>query len=130
MSMGGFIITIGMFDSAEVALELNPDGSVTHYNTWEDMGQGGDIGTLTHTVKALAPLGIAANKVRLVMNDSKICPDTNLAAASRSHYMAGNAMLDAAKKLMDAMRQPRCAARFLDARNGFRNIAELFRRCS
>jgi len=105
MSMGGFIITIGKFDSAEVALELNADGSITHFNTWEDMGQGGDIGTLTHTVKALAPLGITADKVRLVMNDSKICPDTNLAAASRSHYMAGNATIDAANKLMDAMRK-------------------------
>jgi aldehyde oxidoreductase len=105
MSMGGFIITIGMFDSAEVALELNADGSITHLNTWEDMGQGGDIGTLTHTVKALAPLGITADKVKLIMNDSKICPDTNLAAASRSHYMAGNATIDAANKLMDAMRK-------------------------
>jgi aldehyde oxidoreductase len=105
MSMGGFIITIGKFDTAEVALELNADGGITHYNTWEDMGQGGDIGTLTHTVKALAPLGITADKVRLVMNDSKTCPDTNLAAASRSHYMAGNATLDAAKQLMDAMRK-------------------------
>jgi aldehyde oxidoreductase len=105
MSMGGFIITIGMFDQAEVALELNSDGSVTHFNTWEDMGQGGDIGTLTHTVKALEPLGIKPEQVRLVMNDSKTCPDTNLAAASRSHYMAGNATLDAARQLMDAMRK-------------------------
>jgi aldehyde oxidoreductase len=105
MSMGGFIITIGMFDSAEVALELNPDGTITHFNTWEDMGQGGDIGTLTHTVKALAPLGIRPDQVRLVMNDSKTCPDTNLAAASRSHYMAGNATIDGAGKLMDAMRK-------------------------
>ena len=64
--MGGFLITIGMFDSAEVALELNPDGTITHWNTWEDMGQGGDIGTLTHTVKALEPLGITADQVRLV----------------------------------------------------------------
>jgi aldehyde oxidoreductase len=111
MSMGGFIITIGMFDSAEVALELNPDGTITHFNTWEDMGQGGDIGTLTHTVKALAPLGIKADQVRLVMNDSKTCPDTNLAAASRSHYMAGNATLDAARKLMDAMRKKNGAYR-------------------
>ena len=106
ISMGGFIITIGMFDHAEVALELNADGTVTHYNTWEDMGQGGDIGTLTHTVKALEPLGIRPNQVKLVMNDSKTCPDTLLAAASRSHYMAGNATLDAARQLMDAMRKP------------------------
>jgi aldehyde oxidoreductase len=106
MSMGGFIITIGMFDVAEIALELNPDGTITHFNTWEDMGQGGDIGTLTHTVKALAPMGIRADQVRLFMNDSKRCPDTNLAAASRSHYMAGNATIDGANQLMDAMRKP------------------------
>ena len=105
ISLGGFIITIGMFDVAEVALELNSDGTITHFNTWEDMGQGGDIGTLTHTVKALEPLGIKPDQVKLVMNDSKTCPDTNLAAASRSHYMAGNATLDAAKQLMDAMRK-------------------------
>jgi aldehyde oxidoreductase len=114
MSMGGFIITIGMFDSAEVALELNADGTITHLNTWEDMGQGGDIGTLTHTVKALAPLGITADKVKLVMNDSKTCPDTNLAAASRSHCMAGNATIDAANKLMDAMRKKDGAYRTYD----------------
>mgnify|MGYP001060462276 FL=1 len=105
ISLGGFIITIGMFDVAEVALELNSDGTITHFNTWEDMGQGGDIGTLTHTVKALEPLGIKPDQVKLVMNDSKTCPDTNLAAASRSHYMAGNATLDAAEQLLDAMRK-------------------------
>jgi aldehyde oxidoreductase len=105
MSMGGFIITIGMFDCCEVALELNPDGKFTHWNTWEDVGQGGDIGALTHAVKALAPMGVRADQMRLVMNDTKRCPDSGLAAASRSHYMGGNATLDAAKKLMDAMRK-------------------------
>lgn len=70
------------------------------------MGQGGDIGTLTHTVKALEPLGIKPEQVHLVMGDTKICPDTGIAAASRSHVMAGQATLDAAKKLMDAMRKP------------------------
>jgi aldehyde oxidoreductase len=106
MSMGGFLVTIGFIDQAEVALELNPDGTITHFNTWEDVGQGGDIGTLVHTVKALAPLGIKPEQVKLTMNDSKLCPDTGLAAASRSHYMAGNATIDAANKLMDAMRKP------------------------
>jgi aldehyde oxidoreductase len=105
MSLGGFIITIGMFDKAEVALELNPDGTITNFNTWEDVGQGGDIGALTHTVKALEPLGIRPDQVRLVMNDSKTCPDTGLAAASRSHYMGGNATIDAANQLMEAMKK-------------------------
>jgi len=105
ISMGGFPITTGMFDKSEVALELNPDGSFTHFNTWEDIGQGGDIGALTHAVKALEPLGVKAEQVRLVMNDSLRCPDSGVAAASRSHYMNGNATIDAANKLMGAMRK-------------------------
>lgn len=104
ISLGGFLCTIGMFDSCEVALELTKEG-VTFYNTWEDIGQGGDIGSLTHAVKALAPLGIKPEQVKLVMNDSKNCPDSGVAAASRSHYMVGNATIDGAKKLMDAMRK-------------------------
>ena len=106
ISMGGFLITIGMFDQAEAALELRPDGGITCYDTWEDVGQGGDIGSLTHTVKALSPLGIRPDQVHLVMNDTKTCPDTGLAAASRSHYMGGNAIIDAAKQLMEAMKKP------------------------
>jgi len=105
LSLGGFLSTIGMHDRAEVALELNPDGTVTHYNTWQDVGQGGDIGTLTHTLKALEPLGLTPDQVRLVLNDTKTCPNTGMSAASRQHVMAGKATLDAAGKLMDAMRR-------------------------
>jgi len=114
MSLGGFLITVGMHDKAEVALELNPDGTFTHYSTWEDVGQGGDIGALTHAVKALSPLGVKASQVKLVMNDSKECPDTGLAAASRSHYMAGNATIDAADQLIEAMRKPDGTVRTYD----------------
>ena len=105
MSLGGFIYTIGCFDQAEVALEMNSDGTFTHFNTWEDVGQGADIGALTHAVKALEPLGVKPDQIKLVMNDSKTCPDTGVAAASRCHYMAGNATIDAATKLIDAMRK-------------------------
>jgi len=106
LSLGGFLCTGGKFDSAEIELELNPDGSVTHYNTWQDVGQGGDIGTLSHTLKALKPLGLTPDKVKLVMNDTRRAPKTGMSAASRSHYMAGNATIDAANKLMAAMRKP------------------------
>ena len=105
MSLGGFIVTIGAIDKSEIALELNPDGTFTHFNTWEDVGQGGDIGALTHAVKALEPLGVKAEQVKLVMNDSHRCPDSGLAAASRSHYMNGNATIDGANKLMAAMKK-------------------------
>ena len=93
-------------DHAEVALELNPDGTVTHFNTWEDQGQGGDVGTLVLTHEALRPLGLQPDQIRLVMNDTAKCPDTGMAASSRSHFMAGNATIDAARQLMAAMRKP------------------------
>ncbi len=98
---------VGMtIDHSEVALELNPDGSVTNFNSWEEIGQGGDVGALVHTHEALRPLGLAPEQIRFVMNDTGLCPPTGVAAASRSHFYAGNATLDAAEKLMDAMRKP------------------------
>lgn len=105
VTCGGFNVTLGSFDHAEVALELNADGTITHYNTWEDQGQGGDIGTLTVTHEALKPLGVTTDQIRLCMNDSHRCPDTGIAAGSRSHFMAGQATIDAANKLMNAMRK-------------------------
>lgn len=106
IAMGGFNVTLGPGDHAEVALELNPDNTVTHFNTWEDQGQGGDIGALTVAHEALKPLGLTANQIQLCMNDSHRCPDTGIAAGSRCHFMAGYATIDAANKLMDAMRKP------------------------
>ena len=106
ISLGGFLCTIGMFDQCEIALELNPDGTITNYNTWEDMGQGGDVGAIVHTVKALEPMGIKASQIRLVQSDWPKCPDSGQSAASRQHYMTGNAIIDGANKLMDAMRKP------------------------
>lgn len=40
-----------------------------------------------------------------MQNDTKICPNSGPAAGSRSHFMNGNATLDAAK-LLNAMRKP------------------------
>ena len=106
LSLGGFLSTTGKFDACELDLELGPDDVFICYSTWQDVGQGGDIGALTHTLKALLPLGVTPDKVRLVMNDTGRAPKHGLSAASRSHYMAGNAMIDAANQLMDAMRKP------------------------
>ena len=95
----------GPFDKAEVYLELLPNGKIRHYNTWADMGQGGDAGTLVLTLEALKPLGLKPQDIELLMCDSKLCPDTGIAASSRSHYMAGNATINAAEQLLNAMRK-------------------------
>ncbi|MBN1381177.1 MAG: molybdopterin-dependent oxidoreductase [Deltaproteobacteria bacterium] len=104
ISIGGYHVSTPV-DVSAVALEIGPGGIITHYNAWEDQGQGGDIGTLVHTHEALKPLGIPPEKIRLVQNDTKMCPPTGPAAGSRSHYFAGNATRDAAEKLMNAMRK-------------------------
>jgi aldehyde oxidoreductase len=106
VSVGHYNVTSNAADHSEVALELNPDGSVTSFNCWEDQGQGADVGTLVHTHESLRPLGLRLDQIKLVQNDTGLAPNTGPAAGSRSHYMAGNAIKDAAEKLMNAMRKP------------------------
>ncbi|MCL2227058.1 MAG: molybdopterin-dependent oxidoreductase [Oscillospiraceae bacterium] len=106
ISMGGFLVTKGLFDDCELDVELAPDDTIICYSCWQDVGQGGDIGVLAHALKAFKPIDLSPDKVRLVLNDTGRAPVHGLSAASRSHYMAGNAMIDAANKLMDAMRKP------------------------
>ncbi|MCL2201968.1 MAG: molybdopterin-dependent oxidoreductase, partial [Oscillospiraceae bacterium] len=106
ISLGGFLVSKGLFDECELDVELLPDGRISCYSCWQDVGQGGDIGLLAHALKAFEPLGLNPEQIRLVMNDTGRAPKHGLTAASRSHYMAGNAMIDAASKLMDAMRKP------------------------
>lgn len=108
----GVGISIGLYDSsfaandfAEIDIELNPDGTFTHYSGWHDQGQGADAGALVLVHEALKPLGINPDQIHLVMNDTVLTPFTGAAAGSRSHYMAGKATIDGAQKLMEAMKK-------------------------
>ena len=105
VAWGGFNVTEGATDEASADLELNPDGTITKYDTYQELGQGGDIGSLMLTLEALKPLGIKPEQVRLVQNDTKLCPDSGMSGASRTHFMSGNATIDAANKLLAAMRK-------------------------
>ena len=93
-------------DLADSDIELNPDGTVTIFNTWEDPGQGADIGTLATAHEALRPLGLAPEQIHLYMNDTLRCPDSGAAAGSRSQYMVGNAIVDSCNQLIKAMARP------------------------
>ncbi|MDR3363554.1 MAG: molybdopterin-dependent oxidoreductase [Clostridiales Family XIII bacterium] len=101
----GFNVTTGNHDMGEVALELNADGTVTASNTWQDPGQGGDIGTLAHTHECLRPLGLEPGQIKLLLNDSHLCPNSGISAASRCHFVVGRATEEAAEKLLSAMRK-------------------------
>ena len=106
IAIGGYNVTGLPSDMAEVAIELNADGSVTAWNGWEDQGQGADVGTLVLTHEALRELDLDFNDIHIIRCDTATCPITGPAGANRSHYMAGRATEDAARKLLDAMRKP------------------------
>ncbi|MDL2253488.1 molybdopterin-dependent oxidoreductase [Ruminococcaceae bacterium OttesenSCG-928-I18] len=94
-------------DASDAAMGLLPDGKFAMYNTWEDHGQGADIGALTLTQEALHRNGIhvTPEEIVLVSNDTKKCPNSSGAAGSRSQLITGNAIYDAAEKLVNAMRK-------------------------
>lgn len=105
LSWGGFNVSEGPTDKATVRLELNPDNTVTKYDTWQELGQGGDVGSLMVTLEALKPLKLTPEQIKLVQSDTKICPDSGMSAGSRSHFMNGSATILTAEKLLDAMRK-------------------------
>lgn len=105
LAWGGYTVSAGVTDKCSVALELNQDNTITKYDTWQDVGQGGDIGSLMVTLEALKPLGPKPEQIKLVQNDSKICPDSGISGSSRSHFMNGNATKMAAEQLLNAMRK-------------------------
>ncbi len=106
IAWGGYNVTEGPADQCTVALELTPEGKFIKYDTWQDQGQGGDIGALQTTLEALKPLGVSVDDVILIQNDSKYCPDSGATASSRQHYMNSKAVSLAAKLLINAMKKP------------------------
>lgn len=104
VAMGSFNIS-NFGDKATVRVELMPDGTVTHYGTWEDMGQGADIGCLSIAHETLKPLGLKPDQIHLIMNDTGTCPDSGRAAASRSNLMVGSATKLACEALLDGLRK-------------------------
>ena len=92
-------------DSSQAYAELNPDGSVTMYVSWEDHGQGADMGTLVSAHETLRQVGITPEQIHLVMNDTKVTPNSGPAGGSRSQVMTGNACRLAAENLLAAMKK-------------------------
>ncbi|MGO9356522.1 MAG: molybdopterin-dependent aldehyde oxidoreductase, partial [Xanthobacteraceae bacterium] len=91
-------------DSSEARVELTPAG-VTVYSTWEDHGQGADLGSLTMAHEVLRAAGFKPEQIKLVMNDT-ILPNSGPAGGSRSNVFTGNATRVAAEMLLSAMRKP------------------------
>ncbi len=106
IAWGGYNVTEGTADQCTLAIELREDGKFVKYDTWQDQGQGGDVGSLQCTLEALKPLGVSIDDIVLIQNDSKHCPDSGSTASSRQHYMNSKTSKLAADMLMNAMRKP------------------------
>ncbi|MDD2503749.1 MAG: molybdopterin-dependent oxidoreductase, partial [Clostridia bacterium] len=105
VSLGGFH-SGNDTDKCEVWLELNPDGTITDYNCWQELGQGSDIGSVAMTCEALKPLNIRPDQVKLVKDDTGMAPMHGGSSGSRSQIASGQAHIVAANMLLDAMRKP------------------------
>lgn len=92
-------------DSSQAYAELNADGTVTMYISWEDHGQGADMGALVSSHETLREAGFKPEQIRLVMNDTKITPNSGPAGGSRSQVMTGNACRLACENLIAAMKK-------------------------
>ena len=91
-------------DEAASAVELTKDGVVI-YNTWEDHGQGADMGCVGTAHEALRPINVDPRNIKLVCSDTAKAPNSGAAAASRCQNMVGNAIVMSCNMLLDAMRK-------------------------
>ena len=91
-------------DSSEAWAEITKNG-VTIGSSWEDHGQGADMGTMTVAHETLKPLKVTPEQIRLVMNDTEYTPNSGPAGGSRSNVVTGNAVRVACENLLKALRK-------------------------
>jgi len=91
-------------DSSECWVELSESG-VTVGDTWEDHGQGADMGTLTFAYETLRPLGIKPEQIKLVMNDMEFTPNSGPSGGSRQNVVTGNAIKVGCENLLAALKK-------------------------
>ena len=115
VSIGIYGCGLDGIDSSEIWVELTADG-VTVGTSWEDHGQGADIGALGTAHEALRPLGIRPEQIKLVMCDTALTPNSGPSGGSRQQVVTGNAIKNGCENLLAAMKK----------KNGsFRTYAEM-----
>jgi aldehyde oxidoreductase len=88
--------------AGRVALEINPDDTVTIYGAVADPGEGNDS-MLTQLVAHV--LDLPLDKLRLHTRDTYKTVHAGPSASSRQTYMNGGAAVDAAEKMAKAMKE-------------------------
>ena len=91
-------------DSSEAWAEITEDG-IRVGNSWEDHGQGADMGTLAIAYEVVRKAGYKPDDIKLVLNDMNFTPNSGPAGGSRSNVLTGNATRVACENLMNALRK-------------------------
>ncbi len=109
----GVGVTLGIYgcgldgvDGAEAWVELLKDGKVAVYTTWQDHGQGADMGVVGTAHEGLLPLKIAPENIVLRLNDTALAPNGGPSGGSRSQVVIGNAIKNGCDQLIEALRKP------------------------
>lgn len=105
ISLGIYGCGLDGVDGAEAWVELSETG-VNVYTTWQDHGQGADMGVLGTAHQGLMPLGISPEQINLVLNDTARTPNGGPSGGSRSQVVIGNAIKDGCDQLVAALRKP------------------------
>lgn len=92
-------------DAGAATARLEEDNTVTVLDSWEDHGQGADIGTLTSAHETLREAGFTPEQIKLIKNDTGITPASGPAGGSRSTVMVGNSIVQACRMLLNAMKK-------------------------
>jgi aldehyde oxidoreductase len=85
----------GLLEQGKAILRPEPDGSVTLFHSWTEMGQG--VHTALQQI-ACHELGLTADKVHVFVDTMREL-DTGQTTASRSTILGGRAVIDAANRL-------------------------------
>ena len=90
----------GLVERGRAILRPEPDGTITLYHSWTEMGQG--IHTALQQVAA-TELGLPADGIRVLVDTEREL-DTGETTASRATMLGGRAVLDASRRLREALR--------------------------
>ena len=90
----------GLQNPSTAQIEMDPEGSVTLYTGCADIGQGS---TTVLSQIAGEMLGLSPGAIRAVVADTKYTTDAGATSASRQTYISGNAVKDAAGKLVEIL---------------------------
>jgi len=113
ISLGIYGCGLDGIDSSEIWIELTA-GGVTVGTSWEDHGQGADIGTLGTAHEGLRPLGIKPEQIKLVMCDTAFTPNSGPSGGSRQQVVTGNAIKNGCENLLAAMKKKNGSFRTYD----------------